>query len=96
MAERKNVRSTAQYHAAYQLEKAGDHAGAIKGYEKAIKTNAANIQAWNSQMILFRKLKSKHQEISLIKTAISQYKNSIAETHKDWLKKKQRKGRQFS
>jgi len=85
MAERKDIRSRTQYQAAYELERAGDEAGAIKGYQKASKTDSANLKAWNRQMILFRKSKSKLQEISLIKTAIFQYKKSIAEAHKAWL-----------
>lgn len=85
MALRKDIRSKTQYQVAYELEKAGDNLGAIKGYEKASRTDPTNIQAWNRQMILFRKSKSKLQEISLIKTAISQYKKSITEAHKEWL-----------
>ena len=91
MAERKDIRSKAQYQAAYELERAGDEAGAIKGYQKASKTDPSNIPAWNRQMILFRKSKSKLQEISLIKTAIFQYKKSIAEAHEAWLSENQEK-----
>ncbi|KQR70186.1 hypothetical protein [Pedobacter sp. Leaf176] len=91
MAERKDIRSKNQYLKAYELERAGDITGAIKGYQKASKTNPTNIQAWNRQMILFRKSKSKLQEISLIKTAIFQYKKYIEKAHKAWLEENREK-----
>ena len=91
MAERKDIRSKVQYQKAYELERAGDEAGAIKGYEKASKIDPTNIPAWNRQMILSRKSKSKLQEIGLIKTAIFQYKKSIAESHEAWLEENQEK-----
>lgn len=91
MTGRKDIRSRKIYHAAWELERAGDEAGAIKAYQKASKTDPSNIQAWNRQMILFRKSKSKLQEISLIKTAIFQYKKSIAQAHKAWLEENREK-----
>lgn len=93
MARRKDIRSRAQYHSALELEKSGDNSGAIRGYQKAATTDPTNTLAWNRQMMLYRKSKTRQQEIALIKTAIAQYKNSIQQTHQNWLKANQEKAK---
>lgn len=86
MAKRKDIRSKVHYQAGVALEKAGELTGAIKAYQKAASIDPSNIQAWNRQMILFRRSKTKLQEITLIKTAITAYKKAIQTNHQHWLK----------
>ncbi|RZL50676.1 MAG: hypothetical protein EOP00_03210 [Pedobacter sp.] len=85
MARRKDIRSKLEYHQALKLEKTGDHNLALKLYQKSSTIDPSNIHAWNRQMILFRKYKSKSQEIALVKSAIAAYRNSIQTSHKQWL-----------
>ncbi|RYE53205.1 MAG: tetratricopeptide repeat protein, partial [Sphingobacteriales bacterium] len=91
MASRKSIQSDQHYHAARDLEKSGDHAGAIKLYQKAVKTDPLNIQAWNRQMILYRKSKSREDEVRLIKTAISEYKKQTEGLQQQWLQENKAK-----
>ena len=74
-----------QYNAALDLEKSGDQTGAIKMYHKAVTTDAYNAHAWNRQMILYRKLKTKEDEVKLIKTAIAEYQKSIETQQQNWV-----------
>ena len=91
MATRKTIKSEQHYHAARDLEKLGDQAGAVQLYQKAVKTDPLNVHAWNRQMVLYRKSKSREEEIKLIETAISEYKKE-AETHRqNWLKENETK-----
>ncbi|MET0572820.1 MAG: hypothetical protein ABWZ79_15455 [Pedobacter agri] len=91
MARRKNTRSKEQYHSAYELEKSGNQIAALKGYQKAVATDPTNVQAWNRQIIIFRKTKTKQQEINLIKTAITEYQKTIESNYQNWLKSHQEK-----
>jgi tetratricopeptide (TPR) repeat protein len=85
MATRKIIKSKQQSEAALELEKSGDHAAAIKLYEKAAVTDPLNVQAWNRQMILYRKSRPKEDEIKLIKTAIDGYKKAAETQQQEWL-----------
>lgn len=91
MARRKDIRSKEQYHSAYKLEKSGNQTAALKGYRKAVATDPTNIQAWNRQIIIFRKTRTKQQEIKLIATAIAEYQKSIESDYQNWLKAHQEK-----
>jgi len=77
MSNSKNIRSKQQFDAALVLERAGDLSGALKLYRKATTTDPANTQAWNRQMVLYRRTASREQEVQLIKTAISDFQKSI-------------------
>jgi tetratricopeptide (TPR) repeat protein len=91
MAKRKNVRSNQQYDQALALERTGDQAGAIKLYQKAVTTDPLNVRAWNRLMVLFRKAKSKEDEVKLIQTAITQVKEANELAYEIWLKDHQEK-----
>jgi tetratricopeptide (TPR) repeat protein len=85
MTKRKQIKSKKQFDAALDLEKSGDISEAIKLYQKAVSTDPLNTKAWNKQMILYRKSKTKAEEIELIKMAIDEYKKLVEIQHKDWL-----------
>lgn len=91
MSRRKQIRSREQFHGALELERAGDHTAALKLYQKSATTDPANSQAWNRQMVLFRKTKSKEDEVKLIKKAIAEYWKSYETKQQDWLKENQAK-----
>ena len=91
MSRRKQIRSKEQFAAALELEKAGDTTGALKLYQKSTATDPANSQAWNRQMILLRKAKSKEEEVKLIKLAIAALQKSHQTKQQDWLKENQAK-----
>ncbi len=91
MSRRKQIRSKEQFAAALELEKAGDTTGALKLYQKSTATDPANSHAWNRQMILLRKEKSKEEEIKLIKLAIAEFQKSHETKQQDWLKENQAK-----
>lgn len=96
MAKRKDIRSKAQYNQAFELEKDGKENDALKAYQKAATTDPTNTLAWNRQMMIYRKSKTRPQEIALIKTAISSYKSSVATTHQNWLKANSQKAKNTS
>ena len=91
MSRRKQIRSKEQFAAALELEKAGDTKGALKLYQKSVNTDPTNTHAWNRQMVLFRKAKSKEQEGKLIKLAIAALQKSHETKQQDWLKENQAK-----
>lgn len=91
MANRKNIKSNQLYHTALSTEKSGDIAGALKLYQKAVKTDPSNAMAWNRQMIIFRKNKSKEEEVKLIKEAIFEYQQFMAAQQEKWLQDNQEK-----
>lgn len=91
MSNRKAIRSKQQSRAALELEKSGDQNGVLKLYQRAAKADPLNTQAWNRQMILYRKSKSRQEEITLIRAAITEYKKQIEINHNDWLKENQTK-----
>lgn len=91
MSRTKQIRSKEQFAAALELERSGDHAGALKLYRKSAMTDPANSHAWNRQMVLFRKTKSKEDEVKLIKQAIAEYRKSYEIKQQDWLKENQDK-----
>lgn len=91
MSRRKQIRSKEQFAAALELERAGDDAGALKLYRKSSITDPANSQAWNRQMVLLRKAKSKEDEVKLIKLAIAEYRKIYETKQQDWLKENQAK-----
>ena len=72
MAIRKNIKSKQQFDSALALERSGDTEGALKLYGKSVTTDPSNSHAWNRQMILYRRLRSKAEEFKLIKTAIKE------------------------
>ena len=86
MSRRKQIRSKEQFAAALELERAGDNAAALKLYGKSAITDPANSHAWNRQMVLLRKTKSKEDEVKLIKMAIAEYRKSHETKQQDWLK----------
>lgn len=86
MSRRKQIRSKEQFAAALELERAGDNAAALKRYRQSAMTDPANFQAWNRQMVLLRKTKSKEDEVKLIKLAIAEYQKSYETKQQDWLK----------
>ncbi len=91
MSRRKQIRSKEQFAAALELEKAGDTTGALKLYQKSTTTDPANSHAWNRQMILLRKAKSKEDEVKLIKLAIAEFQKSHETRQQDWLKENRAK-----
>ena len=86
MAKKNNIRSKQHYGDALALEKAGDYIGAMKLYQKAIASDALNIPAWNRQMVLYRKLKTKEEEVKLIKSAIAGYQQALEVQQGEWFK----------
>jgi len=91
MSRRKQIRSKEQFAAALELERAGDNAAALKLYRKSATTDPANSHAWNRQMVLLRKTKSKEDEVKLIKLAIAEYRKSYETKQQDWLKENRAK-----
>ncbi len=91
MSRRKQIRSKEQFAAALELEKTGDTTGALKLYQKSTATDPANSHAWNRQMVLLRKAKSKEEEVKLIKLAITEFQKSHETKQQDWLKENQAK-----
>ncbi|RDC55163.1 hypothetical protein DU508_18615 [Pedobacter chinensis] len=85
MAKRKNIKSKQLFDAALDLEKSGDLASATKLYQKAVYTDPSNSHAWNRQMVLYRKSKTKEDEVKLIRMAIIEYKKAIEAQQQDWL-----------
>ncbi|WP_316795357.1 hypothetical protein [Pedobacter agri] len=91
MSRTKQIRSKKHFDDAIGLERAGDIPNAIKLYQRAVTTDPTNTHAWNRQMILFRKTKTKHQEMQLIKTALSEFQKATEAKQQDWLKTNQTK-----
>jgi hypothetical protein len=91
MSRRKQIRSKEQFAAALELERAGDNAAALKLYQKSAMTDPANSHAWNRQMVLLRKTKSKEAEVKLIKLAIAEYQKAHEAKQQDWLKENRAK-----
>lgn len=91
MSRRKQIKSKAQFEAALALEKSGDTTASLKLYQKATSTDATNTHAWNRQMIIYRKNKSKEEEVKLIKLAIAAYQKSTAIKQQDWQAKNKQK-----
>lgn len=91
MSRRKNIKSKQQFDEALALERSGDSPGALTLYQKAVTTDSTNTHAWNRQMILYRKTKTKEQEVQLIKLAISEYQKAIENKQQEWLKSNQAK-----
>jgi len=85
MSRRKNIKSKQQFDAALVLERSGDQTAAIKLYQKAVSTDPLNANAWNRQMVLYRKTRSKEDEVKLIKTAIAAYQKSTTNKQQEWL-----------
>ncbi|MGO4875131.1 hypothetical protein ACEN2P_00890 [Pedobacter psychrotolerans] len=81
----KSIKSKKQFETALALEKSGDHSAALKRYEQAVSTDPANTAAWNRQMILFRRLKTKLQEAQLIKKAIIAYQKATDAHMQEWI-----------
>jgi len=91
MSRRKQIRSKEQFAAALELERSGDNTAALKSYRKSATTDPANSHAWNRQMVLLRKTKSKEDEVRLIKLAIAEYRKAQETKQQDWLKENQAK-----
>lgn len=85
MSRRKNIKSKQQFDAALAVERSGDQIGAIKLYQKAVSTDPSNFHAWNRQMVIYRKTRSKEDEVKLIKTAIAAYQKSKVTQQQEWL-----------
>lgn len=91
MSKRKAIKSNQKYDAAISLEKSENIDGAIKLLQKATATDPTNIRAWNRLMILFRKSKTKKEEIKLISTALTEFKKSTDFAQQAWLIENQEK-----
>ena len=91
MSRRKNIQSKKQFDEALALERAGDLIRALKGYKKSVATDPANSHAWNRQMVIYRKTKTKEEEVKLIKTAIDAYQKSVVTKQLDWLEQNRTK-----
>jgi len=91
MSRRKNIRSKQLFDEALTLEKSGDYQGALKLYAKATTTDPLNTHGWNRQMLLYRKTKTRHQEVELIQAAISEYGKSIQQDKQQWLAENRQK-----
>lgn len=91
MSRRKQIRSKQHFDAALALERSGDPSGALKLYQKSVVIDPSNAHSWNRQMILYRKTKSKEDEVKLIKTAISEYERSAEGNYREWLEENQEK-----
>jgi len=86
MSRTKQIRSKKHFDDAIGLERAGDIPKAIKLYQKAVTADPTNTHAWNRQMILYRRTRTKVQETQLIKTAISEFQTATQNRQHDWLK----------
>ncbi|MFF5380937.1 hypothetical protein [Pedobacter suwonensis] len=91
MFRRKQIQSKEQFDAALELERAGDSAAALKRYQQASRTDPTNSHAWNRQMVLLRKAKSKEDEIELIQKAIAEYRKAYETKQQDWMKENKAK-----
>jgi tetratricopeptide (TPR) repeat protein len=91
MSRAQNLKSRQQFESALALEKSGDTQAALKLYEKSVVTDPSNSHAWNRQMILYRRLRSKAEEFKLIKTAIKEYQSSAQSKQQEWLNENKEK-----
>ncbi|SDZ79754.1 hypothetical protein [Pedobacter hartonius] len=91
MPVKQSIKSKQQFDSALALEKSGDIQGALKLYGKSVTTDPSNSHAWNRQMILFRKIRSKEEEVKLIKTAIGEYQSAAQSRQEEWLKENRQK-----
>ncbi|TCD08583.1 hypothetical protein EZ449_12135 [Pedobacter frigidisoli] len=91
MSRRKQIKSKQQFVEALELEKSGDTTSALKLYQKAVTTDPSNSHAWNRQMVLFRKSRTREQEVELIKNAISGYQKSAESRKRDWMEENRKK-----
>jgi tetratricopeptide (TPR) repeat protein len=93
MAKRKSINSKQQYQLGFDLERSGDISGALKCYKKAVSIDPLNSLSWDRQMILYRKTKSRSDEIKLINTAISKYQKEQKDQQQHWLNTNQTKAK---
>jgi len=91
MPVKQSIKSKQQFDSALALEKSGDTQGALKLYGKSVTTDPSNSYAWNRQMILYRKSRSKEEEVKLIKTAIREYQSAAQFKQEEWLKENRQK-----
>jgi tetratricopeptide (TPR) repeat protein len=91
MSGKQKIKSKQQFDSALALEKSGDTQGALKGYGKAVTTDPLNSHAWNRQMILYRNIRSKEEEVKLIKTAIQEYQSAVQSKQQEWLEENKEK-----
>ena len=85
MSKRTSIRSKKLFDQGTILEKSGDIKAALKLYAKSSSSDPLNVQAWNRQMLLYRKIRTKHEEAKLIKNAIASYQSSATAEKKQWL-----------
>jgi len=91
MPVKQSIKSKQQFDSALALEKSGDTQGALKLYGKSVTTDPSNSHAWNRQMILYRKSRSKEEEVKLINNAIREYQSTAQFKQEEWLKENRQK-----
>ncbi|RYF26215.1 MAG: hypothetical protein EOO42_02125 [Flavobacteriales bacterium] len=86
MASKKKVAAQRWLKEATELESQGDFENALKRFQKATTSDPSNIKAWQRQFVLYRKTKSRKDEIKLVAKAIEAVKKARADAHEAWEK----------
>lgn len=71
---------------AKDAESQGDAGRAITLYQQAVKNNPLEEQAWQRQMVLYRKQKDYAGELKVINLALETYITHTKKTQQEWLR----------
>lgn len=86
MASSKKANAQHWLKQAILVEDGGELPEAIRLYAKAASADPSNIRAWQRQLVLYRKIKSRKEEIKLVNRAITSVKKARADQHEQWTK----------
>ncbi|RYZ25516.1 MAG: hypothetical protein EOP49_44525 [Sphingobacteriales bacterium] len=84
MASSKKTNAQRWLRQATLLEGKGELTEAIRIFAKAASADPSNIRAWQRQLVLYRKTKSRKEEIKLVISAIASVKKARADQHEQW------------
>jgi len=85
MAQGKNTSNRLLLAEAKDAESQGDAGKAITLYQQAVKNNPLEEQAWQRQMVLYRKQKDYPGELKVINLALETYITHAKKTQQEWL-----------
>lgn len=86
MAQGKNTSNHLLLAEAKDAESQGDVGRAITLYQQAVKNNPLEEQAWQRQMVLYRKQKDYAGELKVINLALETYITHTKKTQQEWLR----------